>query len=90
MTERTRRGHPGVLGWLAGGCVALLLATAPSARLAAHGDLEQEGDVSPSTPDVVRFLEQATFGPTLDLIAHVREVGLEGYLTEQSHAPASS
>jgi uncharacterized protein (DUF1800 family) len=44
----------------------------------------------PATPDIVRFLEQATFGPTPDLIAHVREVGFEAFLEEQFQAPVSS
>jgi len=40
-------------------------------------------------PDVVRFLEQATFGPTPELVAHVQEVGFAGYLNEQFNAPIS-
>ena len=44
----------------------------------------------PTTPDIVRFLEQATFGPTPELIAHVREVGFEAFLEEQFQAPISS
>ena len=90
MTEWTRSVHDGVLGWLAAGCVALLLVAAPAARLGAHEGLEQDDGVSPSNADIVRFLEQATFGPTPDLIAHVREVGFEGYLSEQLNDPASS
>jgi uncharacterized protein (DUF1800 family) len=57
--------------------------------------------VTPSTPppaqppqltsaDVVRFLEQATFGPTPDLIDHVQRVGFESFLNEQFAAPMSS
>jgi uncharacterized protein (DUF1800 family) len=41
------------------------------------------------TADTVRFLEQATFGPTSELVAHVREVGIQGYLDEQFQAPSS-
>jgi uncharacterized protein (DUF1800 family) len=37
----------------------------------------------------VRFLEQSTFGPTNDLIAHVQQTGLEGFLNEQTSAPTS-
>jgi hypothetical protein len=44
----------------------------------------------PSLPDVVRFLEQSTFGPTPELIAHVSAVGFENFLNEQFEAPASS
>ena len=44
----------------------------------------------PSTSDIVRFLEQSTFGPTPALIAHVRDVGFDGFLQEQFDAPMSS
>ena len=44
----------------------------------------------PNTADIVRFLEQATFGPTSELIAHVRTIGLEAFVEEQFQAPASS
>ena len=40
-----------------------------------------------SQPDAARFLEQATFGPTPDLIAHVQDVGFAGYLNEQFAMP---
>lgn len=43
----------------------------------------------PSLPDAVRFLEQATFGPTAELIARVQQVGFEGFLNEQGAAPRS-
>lgn len=44
----------------------------------------------PSNADAVRFLEQATFGPTQADISHVQQVGLRGYLMEQFVAPVSS
>ncbi len=44
----------------------------------------------PTSADVVRFLEQATFGPTTELIAHVQSVGFENFLNEQFDAPMSS
>jgi uncharacterized protein (DUF1800 family) len=44
----------------------------------------------PTTPDIVRFLEQATFGPTPALIERVRQVGFEAFLEEQFQAPMSS
>ena len=44
----------------------------------------------PSIADMVRFLEQATFGPTRELIEHVRRIGFEQFLEEQFQAPASS
>jgi uncharacterized protein (DUF1800 family) len=45
---------------------------------------------SPMRADVVRFLEQATFGPTTELISHVQRNGFDAYLDEQFAAPASS
>jgi len=47
-------------------------------------------DDAPSTADIVRFLEQSTFGPTPALIEHVRQIGFEAFLDEQFQAPASS
>ena len=44
----------------------------------------------PSTADIVRFLEQSTWGPTPGLIEHVRQVGFDAFLTEQFEAPMSS
>ena len=41
------------------------------------------------TADIIRFLEQATWGPTPELIEHVRKVGYQGFLEEQFDAPAS-
>jgi uncharacterized protein (DUF1800 family) len=43
-----------------------------------------------TSADVVRFLEQSTFGPTTGLVAHVQNVGIEGFLDEQFNAPISS
>lgn len=43
-----------------------------------------------STANIVRFLEQATWGPTPALIEHVRQVGLERFLEDQFNAPMSS
>ena len=40
--------------------------------------------------DAVRLLEQATFGPNGDLIAHVLAVGTQAFLDEQFAAPASA
>jgi uncharacterized protein (DUF1800 family) len=44
----------------------------------------------PAPADVIRFLEQATFGPSEALIAHVQAAGLERYLEEQFAAPVST
>lgn len=40
-----------------------------------------------SNGNIVRFLEQATFGPTPLLIAHLEQVGIEAYLNAQYTAP---
>ncbi len=47
-------------------------------------------DDAPSTADAIRFLEQATWGPTPALIDHVKAVGFDRFLDEQFNAPASS
>ncbi|MFN2454578.1 MAG: DUF1800 family protein [Pyrinomonadaceae bacterium] len=43
-----------------------------------------------SYADTVRFLEQAAFGPTPALIAHVQSVGFKAFLDEQFAAPVST
>ena len=60
-------------------------ADAPSARGAASVPTARR----PAPADVVRFLEQATMGPTEALVAHVTAVGLERFLEEQLAAPPS-
>lgn len=45
---------------------------------------------APSVSAAARLLDQATFGPTVDSIAHVQQVGLEGYLNEQFALPVST
>jgi uncharacterized protein (DUF1800 family) len=44
----------------------------------------------PSHADAVRFLEQATWGPTTQLVSEVQAKGFESYLNEQFAAPMSS
>jgi Protein of unknown function (DUF1800) len=44
-------------------------------------------DAQPNPGNIVRFLEQATFGPTPLLIAHLEQVGIEAYLDTQRTAP---
>ena len=44
-------------------------------------------EAQPSSADTVRLLEQATFGPTYDLIAYIQQVGSEAFLDEQPAAP---
>jgi len=43
-----------------------------------------------SDGDAVRFLEQATWGPTSADIAHVKAVGFMAYLNEQFNAPVTN
>jgi len=45
---------------------------------------------SASTADTVRFLEQATFGPTSSEVARVQGIGFRAYLNEQFNAPMSN
>jgi uncharacterized protein (DUF1800 family) len=44
----------------------------------------------PTSADAVRFLEQATFGPTSELVERVRTIGFPAFLDEQFQAPMSS
>ncbi len=67
---------------------------APVIQWTLHGGSDQQWLLrSPSddasTADTVRFLEQATWGPTPALVQHVRTVGFENFLDEQFNAPAS-
>jgi uncharacterized protein (DUF1800 family) len=50
--------------------------------------LRSASDGAPAA-DTVRFLEQATWGPTPALVQHVQSVGFEKFLDEQFEAPAS-
>ncbi len=46
-------------------------------------------EAQPSRADTVRFLEQSTFGPTSELVAHVQDIGFEAFLNAQFTAPMS-
>ena len=46
--------------------------------------------VSAGQSDIVRFLEQSTFGPRTSDITHVQEIGFEAFLTEQLAASSAS
>ena len=79
---------------------ALTTAGATILQWPANGGLNQQWqlrpvdgvppDEGPSTADVIRFLEQSTWGPTPALIDHVRTVGFDRFLDEQFNAAASS
>jgi uncharacterized protein (DUF1800 family) len=43
---------------------------------------------APTFDEASRFLEQATFGPTWDLVTHVQQVGFAAFLDEQFALPA--
>ncbi|MEO8259558.1 MAG: DUF1800 domain-containing protein [Acidobacteriota bacterium] len=88
MTAITRIHHHRALGLFAG-CAALALVLVQAVGLRAAQGARGES-VSPSAADTVRFLEQSTFGPTPELIAHVREIGFKAYLAEQFATPPSS
>ena len=44
-------------------------------------------EAQPSPADTIRFLEQSTFGPTSDLIAHIQQISFEAFLNEQAAVP---
>ncbi len=48
------------------------------------------GPNSSTDADAVRFLEQATWGPTAADLAHVKSVGFMAYLNEQFNAPVTN
>ena len=62
------------------------LLPAPSRRR----EPQQFAEDAPTSADTVRLLEQATWGPTTELVEHVREIGFEAFLEEQFQAPISS
>jgi hypothetical protein len=73
--ERLRK----VTAWL---CVALCLGQlAPAIALAQS--------TPPAEADVIRFLEQATWGPNDASIARVQQIGFEAWLQEQFNAPVT-
>ena len=88
MKSRSSR----VLLILALGAASLAGAQTPSHRPDAGMHSGFEGmDAGPySDADAARFLAQATFGPTLDGIAHLRSVGYQAWLNEQFALPAST
>jgi uncharacterized protein (DUF1800 family) len=70
--------------------------TADGARIqqwALHGGADQQWLLRPSgatsTADVIRLLEQSTWGPTPELVQHVADVGIDAFLNEQFDAPSS-
>ncbi len=72
--------------------VVALLAAAPmsaNAQLIFKDGMERISTIPSSDAEAARFLTQATFGPTLGDIAHLRSIGYEAWIDEQLTAPAS-
>lgn len=64
---------------------------APATPPPADPPLVPDSFTGPDTDaDAVRFLEQATWGPTAADIAHVKSVGFMSYLNEQFNAPVTN
>jgi uncharacterized protein (DUF1800 family) len=63
-------------GWRLAGCLCAIILAAGSTARAQPPD-------RPSVADTVRLLEQATFGPTTDLIPMVRQQGFATFLENQ-------
>jgi len=51
--------------------------------------LRAQTSLAPDTADIQRFLEQATWGPTPELVEHVRAIGFPAFLDEQFNAPVT-
>lgn len=63
------------------------------ATAAADGVTKESAQVFLTDPLAVsygRFLEQASYGPTPTLLAHVKQIGIAGYLDEQFALPESA
>src|SRR5258705_2190343 len=64
---------------------------APATPPPADAPLTPDSFAGPaSDADAVRFLEQATWGPTTPDLAHVKAVGFMAYLNEQFNAPVTN
>lgn len=64
---------------------------APDTPPAAEAPLDPNSLLgTPTDQDAVRFLEQATWGPTPADIAHLKAVGYAAYLNEQFSAPVTN
>jgi uncharacterized protein (DUF1800 family) len=74
------------------GTAALLLALSACGGSGGTASPTPVPNPTPSQPtiaDTSRFLDQATFGVTASDVSHVRGIGFQSYLAEQSAAPAS-
>ncbi|HEY6231904.1 MAG TPA: DUF1800 domain-containing protein, partial [Pyrinomonadaceae bacterium] len=89
-SNRVRMG----IGHIGGGPVddpGAVATPAPATPPPADQPLVPDAFTGPaSDADAVRFLEQATWGPTAADVAHVKSVGLIAYLNEQFSAPVTN
>jgi uncharacterized protein (DUF1800 family) len=67
--------------------VRMLCVLAVATLLLAGSQSAFSTSYQPTDAEAARFLEQSTFGPTTDLIAHVKAVGFDQFLYEQFTAP---
>jgi hypothetical protein len=67
------------------GCAAASFAVEPPRPVLVSGRT-----AGPAEADVVRFLEQAAWGPTDALVARVEKIGFDAWISEQLEAPVSS
>ncbi len=51
------------------------------------GNTKAQTNPAPSAEAAARFLQQASWGPKASLVAHVQNVGFEGYIDEQFSLP---
>src|SRR6266436_882255 len=66
-------------------CFLLVLALSLTPR--AQGRASTASSSHGYPPDIVRLLDQSTFGPTSELVDHVLAVGEDAFLVEQLSAP---
>jgi uncharacterized protein (DUF1800 family) len=64
-------------------CAALLAAPAAHARTFFKGGFDPPADVPATDAEAARFLTQATFGPTLEDVAKVRQIGFSRWIDQQ-------
>jgi len=86
-----------VLWRVAGLALVIALSACGGADDAANGGIDPRADTEPPPPDVsparvdaVRFLTQATFGPTDAEVSHVIDVGYSAWIDEQIAKPPAS
>ena len=91
-SNRVRLGIGYIGGTLPSDAVLGLVPTpAPATPPPADQPLVPDSYTGPATDaDALRFLEQATWGPTAADLAHVKQVGFMAYLNEQFNVPVTN